>query len=301
MMEFAENRKRLTVFVYLSIVAHFYLILLGSVVADKDILAMLQGESEPPQASTVIDNIIINTVNSSEEPEHGYISANPNAATAPVTGERVYNLFNPNMSPQSGNNGMENITEQADSRSGQSGAEQSQELPEDPNGIFTLPQASLAMGQSSDNISGDPTTTYFLPDAEVKVVMDSQGAISLPTIPREYAAYFTKMGEKIRDNWEKFFPVFQYYQGILKSGSIEVVIQLDRDGNVVDTAVVNSFGYGVVDEGLINAIRYSRNFGTLPADLPDGFRSDLSPDARARGDILIGFKYVFVVPNGPNG
>ncbi len=301
-MERTDNRKRFVIFVYLSIVLHFYLILLGSVAADKDILAMLRSRDVPSESRTVIENIIVNTVSESKEPESGLISQNPNAATAPQTGERVYNLFNPDMSAQSGAGGSETVQNQIPVvQPGQQAEVQSEDLPEDPNGIFTQPGASLAAGQAVDQNSGNPVTTYYDPSSDMKVVMDSRGNISLPTVPRQYAEYFHRMGEKIRDNWQRFFPVFQYYQGILKSGSIEVVIQLDAQGNVVDTQIVDSFGYGVVDEGLLNAIRYSRNFGPLPGDLPDGFHEGLSPEERARGDILIGFKYVFVVPQNVNG
>lgn len=296
-MERMSASKQLVVFVYLSIVLHFYLLLLAGVMADKDIISMLRHPNDYRRDDMKIENIIVDSVSSSQKPLQGYISENANAASAPQTGERAYNLFNPDMAPRSGANGSQDVreTDPAD-RNAQNGREQ-QELPEDPNGLLQIPENNrvAAAGTPSPSVvNGNPATTYYDPSRDMQVVMDSRGDISLPTVPQEFAAYFSKMGQKIADNWQRFFPVFQYYQGILKSGSIQVVIQLDRDGNIVNTSVVNSFGYNVVDEALLNAIRYSQNFGSPPENLLDGFRDGLSPEDRAKGDIVIGFKYIFV-------
>lgn len=299
------KQKRTVLFIYLSIVVHFYLFLMGSIIVDTNIVDFLLNRNKDLllNRETIIQNIMVKTVTATEVPEEGLISDKPNLASSPEIAETdeelVYNYLNPDMQPEA--NPVESTAEgdnqtPADETLPEDSQIQAEErdLPETENDpILELPKAGG--GAVLSEVSGDFHTSYYDPDMKPEVKMNSEGDISLPTIPAEFAEYFEDMGEKIKENWYTFFPVFQYYLNLLKDGEISVYIQLDKDGNVVDTEILESFDYDVVDQSLINAINYSENFGPIPENLPEAFRYDLPLEDRAQGDIGIIFIYNLIL------
>ncbi len=112
--------------------------------------------------------------------------------------------------------------------------------------------------------------------------MSSEGDISLATIPQEFAIYFLNMRKKVGERWMEFFPVFQYYQGIIKSGEVVVRFIVDEYGNVIQPTVIKSYGYSILDQSCVNAIEYARNFGPLPEKL------------RTKKQIVVDFRFIYI-------
>ena len=129
---------------------------------------------------------------------------------------------------------------------------------------------------------GDKATSFFDPAKPIEISMDSEGDLSLATIPQEYAKYFIQMQEQIGRNWRRFFPVFQYYQGLIKSGDVVVNFQIDPDGNILGAQIAKSYGYGVIDQSALNAVQYTGNVGALPEIF------------QKNGNIAVNFKFVYV-------
>lgn len=297
------KRKRTALAVYISIVVHFYLFLIGSAIIDPAILDFLFNRDKDAfkPRDTVIENIMLKTVTASEVPEAGMISDKPNLASSPELAESeeelVYNYLNPDMqteaNPTESSAEGDNTTPSEETLPDDSLAHDDHDLPVVDDPILSLPKAGG--GAILSEVSGDFRTSYYDPDLKPQVKMNSQGEISLPTIPAEFAKYFEEMGEKIKENWYTFFPVFQYYLNLLKDGEIAVYIQLDRDGNVVDAEIIESFEYNVVDQSLLNAINYSANFGPIPENLPEIFRYDLPLEDRTAGDIGVIYIYQLII------
>ncbi len=300
MTEAKQYRRRIIVVIYLSIVIHLYFMLIANLVFENRLSELVYGRPEQTRKQIALEEIMIHTVIEDEAPEEGLISenANPNSAPEVAEEEPEYNVINPEMSPVEAEG---EIAEQEGAETPPTEAsEEMMTIPKPEN--FSIADTkstvmqTVAQGEeeSAETEGGDPTTTFYDPEEEMVVRMNSEGRISIPTIPEEYAEYFYAMGETIADTWMDFFPQFQYYMGILKSGDIQIYIQLDKEGNVVATEVVESFGYGVLDESLRNAVNYSGGFGPVPEDLPPNFSAELEPTAIERGDIGVVFQYVFI-------
>lgn len=225
---------------------------------DPDLLKRLTSTDESIPVPNV-ENLIVDTVTWTEKtPLKGAISDKANIDSGPL-GQKNYNIFNPNMQPP----------QQAQSKN----TPQEQDQTSDQ---------SLPRKTDEEKFPGNPITTFFDPDKPADVQMDSQGRISLATIPKDYAKYFLNMSKEISHNWQAFFPVFQYYQGIIRSGEIVVVFDVDREGNVSGVQVVKSQGYKGLDSSCVNAIEYSRNFGPLPKELQD------------QESIRVNFRFIYV-------
>lgn len=250
--------RRFLLFVYLSLIFHLYLLLALQQVLDPRILEQLTQDPDLRPLPS-LENIIVDTVTWTEEiPEEGVISDKANLDAGPA-GEKDYNVLNPAMQPP---RSVPDNQTPPDSRS-----EEAQPVPRKAE---------------PEQKTGDPTTAFYDPSREIDVRMDNQGQISLATVPQEYAEYFLNMSREISQNWQTFFPVFQYYQGIIRSGEVVVQFEVDRKGDVSGTRVVKSQGYRGLDASCVNAVNYSRNFGPLPPELTD------------RGSVSINFRFVYV-------
>ncbi len=267
--------KRGLTFVYISLIVHGYALLVLSLALDRDILDMLAHPEKYQNRETVIENIIVDTRTESRTvPDSGKISDRPNIDSGNPGAKNTYNFLNPFLddvlregSPLSTGKPSELVkkqektsTEPAREKTDKSSAEQ----------------------ESAGVKPSDPRPSFFDPERKPDVTMDTLGDISLATVPREFADYFLAMQRKIGAQWKEFFPVFQYYQGILKSGEVMVNFQVDLDGNVRNARVTRSYGYSILDQSSLNAVNYSRNFGPLPQGLRD------------QGSININFKFIYI-------
>lgn len=273
----SENMKKGIGFVYLSLVIHFYLFFFIVLSMDPNFFQRLADMAKNKNHAQETENVIVETqTESAETPQSGMLSDKPNIDSGKQGNKKNYNYFNPYPDKENREaSALKNGSEQKDKDPGDT------EITMDKNGEQKAEKdkndAGSAFQQPSEN-----RTTYYNPDAKVDVTMDNYGEISLATIPKEYASYFLEMQKKIGANWREFFPVFQYYQGIIKSGEVHVRFQIDKNGNVKNPAVTKSYGYSILDESSLNAVIYSKNFGPLPKGL------------RSLGDININFRFIYI-------
>ncbi len=249
-----EKIKKGAGFFYLSLVIHLYLILIIGIAFDRNFLESMlyplrnlaeERESEP----TIVDTETESTVT----PLKGMVSDKPNQNAGKQGVEENYNYLNPN------NNRPENSKT---SRTSGPARDKNDETGKDSISVDILKGQKI---QSMD--SGDYHTSLFNPYMPADVTMNNAGDISLATIPEPYAAYFLNMEKKIGENWQQFFPIFQYFNGIIKSGDVVVTFWIDEQGNVLNPAVIKSYGYTSLDEACLNAVSYSKNFGPLPESI----------------------------------
>lgn len=268
--------KRSLVFVYISVIVHLYVMLIITLTVDKEFFEKLLNP-QLMKKDTVIENIIVNTATQSEEvPTEGKISDKANIGKGKLSETEKYNYFNPELNPKQAKQAIVNPQPQIET-----GKEL---MPNDSD--FKLKSGNketiAKQATSISEKSGDYHTSFFDPEKSVDVQMNSEGNISLDTIPTEYAGYFLAMSKKISEQWKEFFPIFQYYQGIIKSGDTVIHFTVDSDGNVVSPKIADSYGYGVIDSACLDAVEYSKNFG----ELPDGLKE--------HGEISINFKFIYI-------
>ncbi len=117
--------------------------------------------------------------------------------------------------------------------------------------------------------SGGGETTPTLYDINKKPIINlySTGNTSLATKSKDYAQYFLNMQKKIEKYHKEFFPIYQYYQGLIKDGEVVVEYTLNQSGDILNAQIVSSYGSDIVDNASLNSIVYAKNFGSLPKDL----------------------------------
>lgn len=264
-----EIIKRNIGYIYISLVVHFYIILIILISFDKDFLYSLFNPAYVKVQETEETTIVDTDTQSDEKPLKGMISDKPNINSSPVTGDNRYNLLNPDMrtSPY---------------RENESGKDARESPKKSDSGDDSIQLEQLKGNNTRPLDSGDYHTTYFDPDQPPDVEMDNLGDVSLATLPESFAAYFLGMEKKVGDNWQRFFPIFQFYEGIIKSGDVVVSFWVDDDGNILNPVVKKSYGYSILDESCVNAVYYSKNFGPLPADIRKGGRP-----------IKVDFKFIY--------
>jgi TonB family protein len=273
-----EGLKKGIGFIYLSVVIHFYILFLVLFTLDPSLLRTLMqmAQNTPKQEDT--QNVIVDTQTESvQAPQNGMLSDKPNPDTGPTAGKKDYNYLNLNPAKEDRPASPLVAASKEDKKDDKSGAEVSLERSADADQKEADRAKPSVLSEPSDK-----RTSFFDPDRKIEVTMDNYGEISLATIPKEYASYFLNMQKKIGDNWKEFFPIFQYYQGIIKSGEVVVRFRIDPEGNVRNAEVTKSYGYSILDESSLNAVNYSRNFGPLPKAL------------RSLGDININFRFIYI-------
>ena len=139
------------------------------------------------------------------------------------------------------------------------------------------------VGGDTDGGNQDKKGTGEGTKGEIVINMDDSGGMDLSTIPADYAPYFYAMERKISETWNQFFPVHQYYMGILKDGDVVIQFRVNANGDVVSPTLTQSYGYEIVDRASMNAIVYSRNFGPLPEGL------------KQHGEITVNFKFMYIL------
>lgn len=282
-----EYTKRIIFFIYISIVIHFYIFLLLNYFIDKEIIDMLKNpEKYVNKSDTTIENIILNTkMESKIKPNRGKISDKMNIDKALNQGNEFYNYLNPDIKEKNSDNKLEN-SEDNNKKTDIKNIQENNNIYKNEN-----------MQNFKDNNFnksykvGDYHTSYFDLNKPLEITSTTKGDFSIATMPIEYANYFINMKNKISENWGKFFPVFQYYQGLLKPGEIIVNFEIDKEGNVKNLKLVKSYGYNILDQSCINAIYHSKNFGPIP----NGLLKEM--EASNKEYLSISFKFIYVDKN----
>jgi TonB family protein len=250
-----EGIKKGIGFFYISLILHFYLFLIIVISFDSSFIVTLLNPLKSPVAENETEPVIVDTeTESTVKPLKGLISDKPNLDTGPLGLQKKYNYLNPALGPK-----QERLLNKAKGTG--------TEIKNDENGKDSV-SVDILKGQNYKSLDqGDYHTPSFDPEMPPDVTMDNIGDVSLATIPEPYAAYFISMEKKVGENWGKFFPIFQYYEGIIKSGDVIVTFWVDKDGNVLHPVVTKSYGYTILDEACLNAVIYSKNFGPLPESI----------------------------------
>jgi TonB family protein len=275
-METAKRKNKNILFLYLSILVHFYILFIMAYTIDKNFLDRLFHNTKQQTNVSTLENIVVSTITTSKEtPKEGKLSDKPNINQGKKGSLNRYNYFNANEKDAIPNPAVPENRNNADEDKKKSGQD-------DKDANAQIKDSSPPRQPSAGQQGGDYHTSFYDPYKPVDVTMDNEGDISLGTVPSAYAEYFKNMRDKIGENWRQFFPVFQYYQGILKSGEVVVFFAVDDNGDIINPTIVKSYGYRILDESSLNSIIYSHNFGPLPKGL------------RGKGGITINFRFIFV-------
>jgi len=257
-----ESKKRfkyLIIFLWISLTIHLYG-LLGIRILD-DISRNNTIDNIPQK---IIRNIIIETQKEeSEIPEDGAISDKNNMNQSiefDKNKKEIYNFANVNLAKFQGQKGKTSYIPQKESKSDK----KITKYKELENGKQAKEKQKTQTKASEGG--GEISPTYIDIDKEQVINLYNNGYTSVATHSKEYAKYFIKMQKKIEKYHREFFPVYQYYQGLLKTGEVVVEYKLDQKGNIVDAQIISSYGSDLVDKASLNSITYAKNFGPLPKD-----------------------------------
>lgn len=273
----SDSMKKGVGFIYLSLVIHCYVFFFIAFSLDPNLLKTLS-EMAANRKTSQEETVIVDTMTESPQtPENGKLSDKANVDSGKQGDQNNYNYLNPY--PDKVNREASLSKNGSQQKEKDTGAT---EVTLDKDGEQKADKKDKSETASAFQQPSDTRTSYYNPDQKIDVTMDNYGEISLATVPKEYASYFINMQKKIGANWKEFFPVFQYYQGIIKSGEVHVRFQIDLDGNVKNAAITKSYGYSILDESSLNAVNYSKNFGPLPKGL------------RGMGDININFRFIYI-------
>ena len=239
-------KSNLPFYIYLSFVLHCYILLTITLANQSGFLEKIFKVKK--EKVTKVENIFVETFTISKEaPTKALFSDKQNINSSPKKGPDTYNYLNFNQ--------LKNKESSQDEKT------------PDKEGDLIKNTEKKNEEKNEIKLVKDSLPTLFDLNNPVTIEMDNEGKISLGTIQYEYASYFLEMQKKISENWRSFFPVFQYYQGIIKSGDVIVQFQISENGDVISPQVVKSYGYSILDKSCLNAVIYSKNFGRLPDEL----------------------------------
>lgn len=223
-------------------------------------------KSTSEEKSVVVRNIILQTVEEQERRnEDAYISDKNTASSSPDfddTKPKDYNYVPFQTSPIAGVQADNKTEDQAFQQNSAAGGRL---------------QTQKAGGQ----IGGETAPFLYDPAKETLVNMDSSGNINVAAEAKNYAAYFLAMQEKIGKFHKEFFPIYQYYQGLLRDGVVVVDFTVNKNGDVVKADIVSSYGSDTVDQASLNSIVFAKNFGPLP------------PELAKYGEVKVRFNFVY--------
>ncbi|MGC8765685.1 MAG: TonB family protein [Brevinematia bacterium] len=255
-------RKPIYFYMYLSLVIHLYVVLIYTGIQNSSLFERLI--KSRTKKTIRVENIFVETFTYSKElPKKAILSDKQNINSSPKKGENIYNYVDFNQF-QNENTTKKNSIEE-----------------EEKEGNI-LENREKNKEKDEFKIKSEKLPTLFDPEKPGTIEMDTEGNVSLGTVEYEFASYFLEMQKKISANWRTFFPVFQYYQGIIKTGEVIIRYQIDEDGNVKKPTVLKSYGYSILDQSCLNSIVYSRNFGPLPEKL------------KKQAPITINFKFIYI-------
>lgn len=245
------------IFVWLSLTLHLYILFaVAQIPAVVDLINRMRAvkENKPVQ----VQNILLQTAEEAPPPKEANAISDKNAADAAP----IFDLSKP----------------RAYNFAGQSAAVRTGDTPEDENS----PAKDSGRVRTQAVQSGGQQAPFLYDPAQAPTVnLYASGNISLAAEAKDYASYFLEMQKKIGKYHKEFFPVYQYYQGLLRDGVVVVDFTVDKNGDIAKAEIVTSYGSDAVDSASLNAIIYAKNFGPLP------------PELAKQGFIKIRFHFVY--------
>lgn len=228
-----------------------------------------------------IQNIILETQKEENViPEVGAISDKNNQSRSlkfDKKKEEIYNFANLNPAKFVGHGGTTRYIPQ---KSQQKSQEEEQHDETQKKGIRRKKKAQQQIKTYEGG--GETAPTYIDVKKNEIINLYNTGYNSVATHSKEYAQYFINMQKKIEKYHQEFFPVYQYYQGLLRSGEVIIEYRLDQKGVINNAKIVGSYGSEVVDNASLNSIVYAKSFGALPKDLA------------GKEDITIRFHFIYM-------
>jgi hypothetical protein len=120
---------------------------------------------------------------------------------------------------------------------------------------------------------------------ENAIFYSNDGRFSYNTVKFKDFKFFKDLKDKIASNWHPPLMANAIFQGynpltggyapgytrimVIPSQEVAIVFALDRQGEVIDLKLIDSMGNKYLDKSCIDAIRLSKNFGKVPAQLLD--------------------------------
>lgn len=244
--------KKGILFFYLSVVLHFYVFLLVNNWLDPEIIALLTKPYSPSLEEVVVENIFIDNPHATQEKplEKAKLSDVDSRSRGPVAPEPEYNM------PLSQKR--------------------------------QVPPSFLKMAEvGSEDSNFTPETSgplLYKPSQKPLVRMTSSGEIALESEAVDFAFYLKQIQQRVASNWQIYFPIFQYYRGVLPDGVVTVTFSIDNEGNLKNVRLTRDFGYESLNEASLRAVQHTSNYGPLP----DALRS---PEG-----ITIEFHFIYIRP-----
>lgn len=213
--------------------------------------------------SSKVQNIIIETkVDSKNSDLDAAISDKDNKYASPDPNKKKkqeYNHANPKISRDYGKGGEETGLRQKELKGNGKSLEK-----EFPSSFEARPTKSKQ--QIASYGGGDIAPTVYKSGERPVINLYNRGRPAFASKSKEYAQYFLNMQKKIEKYHREFFPIYQYYQGLLKGGEVVVEYGITQEGEVVDYKILKSYGSDIVDKSSLNSIKYAKNFGALPTE-----------------------------------
>ncbi len=262
---FKRPFQYLVLFLWLSFTVHLYALWMLNYIHDLRMSKLSETLSQRRPAT--LRNIILETRTESERiADDAAISDKNNIDSAPVHNPNMpeeYNVANPYLAESQGTGGRDSYVPQEASESALNDMIKSL-VSQNP-----APKEMQNEVQKSSEGGGETAPTYIDPHKKQIINLYNNGTPSLATHSKEYAEYLLQMQKKIEKYHREFFPIYQYYQGLLKNGQVIVEYTLDKSGEIQEAAIISSYGSETVDQSSLNSIVYSKNFGELPEALGD--------------------------------
>lgn len=219
----------------------------------------------------IISNIILETKTETlDSSKKAAISDKNNRSQAPIqdlTKPEEYNVANPNIAESQGRGGEATYIPQKEIVAEEEEKKKQEERSKDKAEIVVKKQKTKSVKASQGG--GETAPTLFDVKKRPIINLYNTGAATFATKSKSYAEYFFNMRKKIEKYHKAFFPVYQYYQGLLKNGEVVVEYSLNQNGDIVEANVIGSYGSETVDKASLNSIVYAKNFGPLPEDFKD--------------------------------
>ncbi|MGL5955871.1 MAG: energy transducer TonB family protein [Brevinema sp.] len=254
-----KHIQYLVLFIWLSFTLHMYIFwglnFFSSLVLDKY-------SQENNSRQQVLQNIILETKTETQDSSPQVaISDKNNRNQAPMqdlSKPEEYNIANPYLAQAQGKGGETSYIPQKEVQENKEQSKQSE----------IAIQKRNAQQRTSEG-GGETAPTLFDVKKRPVINLYNTGVAGLATKSKDYADYFLKMQKKIEKYHKEFFPIYQYYQGLLKDGEVVVEYMLNQYGDIVNAQVISSYGSDTVDNASLNSIIYARNFGPLPKDFEE--------------------------------
>lgn len=243
--------KKGVLFLYFSLLVHVYVLLMAEWWLDPEIIRLLRFPKRDIPQEITVEHILIDNPHATRE--------------KPVSRPKLSDV---------------------DSRSRGSVASQ-----EEYNMLF--PESSFSFAADHQPLEGEVSSSerrimggpsLYAPEKKPVVRMSSAGQIALESEAVDYALYFKHIQQTVASNWQLYFPIFQYYRGILADGVVAVTFDLDNDGNLRNVRLTRDFGYDSLNDASLRAIQHTSNYGPLPEKL------------RSPEGITVEFHFIYIRP-----